>query len=464
MKFQNIALVKEIESPENPAGLERRVALIPSDIGKLVSYGAKVFVEFDSGENMGFSDSEYIANGAIMQNASEIYLNKDLIIKFKGPSLDSIKEMREGCTLFCMAHFDSFPKRAQMLKDYKINVMAMEEIVETPKKQCTQEVLSRVAMSNALESFIEDGTINKLRIFILGYSERLADSMRRAGNRNPLSLSMLSEDIEFDELTHIGSETLYFYDSKNSKNLDGIIIKLKENNSHIFDLSDFEDNSTSLIEEYLKSHPPFEFGKRVIQCLHETGQAGARYGVKLLKENKPSLDIRTAKAVVLGYGNVARGAIHELYDNGIKHIHILGRTQTSKKEIAHWLNEADLIINGAEQEKSLRGVNFLIQNKHLKEIIPNNSVIIDLVGGSKTNRSPVEAVLECTFLTNPHFIQDNVTISALWGWPMMGMEKESTIKYSSQITDILVGENKLINGLSVMQVGVKKGLVCGVFE
>lgn len=461
--MKNIALVKEIESPENPQGLEKRVALIPLDVAKIISFGVIVFVEFSAGKNMGFSDEEYVGVGAIMQSSDEIYHDKDMIIKFKGPSMDSILQMRQGCVLFCMAHFHSFPKRAQLLQDNKINVVAMEEILESPKNQSDEAILSRLAMGEALKRFIDDGSISELRVFILGYSTRLSDAMRRAGNRNPLSLNMLSSDLNFSELDCLGSDVLYFYDSKEFKNLDKLIAKLKDNNCHTFDLANFEKSANSSIKEYKDTHPAFKFGLRRIQCLHETGQAGARYGIKLLKENKPSLDIKKAKVLVLGYGNVGRGAIREAYDNGIENIHILGRNQTSKNEIEKYLKNADLIINGAEQSEELRGINFLISNKHLKNNIDNNSVVIDLVGGSSTNRSPVEAVIHCTFLTNPHFIKENVTISAIWGWPMMEMAKESNIKYSSQIVDVLLGKEKLIKGLDDMSDGVKRALLCGVF-
>jgi hypothetical protein len=47
---------------------------------------------------------------------------------------------------------------------------------------------------------------------------------------------------------------------------------------------------------------------------------------------------------------------------------------------------------------------------------------------------------------------------------MMGMELVSTIKYSKQIVDVLIGEQKLINGLEQIGEGVKKALVCGAFK
>ena len=42
--YKTIGLAKEIESPENPGALEKRVALIPDDVKKLVDFGCEVFV------------------------------------------------------------------------------------------------------------------------------------------------------------------------------------------------------------------------------------------------------------------------------------------------------------------------------------------------------------------------------------------------------------------------------------
>ena len=156
--------------------------------------------------------------------------------------------------------------------------------------------------------------------------------------------------------------------------------------------------------------------------------------------------------------------MHEIYNQGFKNINILGRTQTVKDKIDFWLKDVDLVVNGAELPLKLRGITYLVSNDHLKRVIPKGSVVIDLVGGSETNRSAVESVLSCTFLNEPHFIKEEVTVSALWGWPMLGMMRESAIKYSSQITDVLIGREKLIEGIDTLTAGVKRALVCGPFE
>lgn len=462
--FKSIALVKEIESPENPGGLEKRVALIPSDVGQLTQQGIQVFVEYGAGEGVGFSDEEYCANNAIMQTADEIYIDKELIIKFKGPSLASIQLMKSGCTLFCMAHFNSYPDRAKLLQDKKINVIAMEEITESPKVQTDDVICARMAMVEALNPFFENNSIGGLRVRVIGWSERMRGAIRRCGNRNPRSLHVIQQTLSFDELDAVGDNALYFYDSASFKDQHNIISQLKEKGTHCFDLHEFESTKgKQSVLDYKDSHTPALFGLRRIQCLHETGRAGARFGVKLLSESKPQKKPSKFKAVVLGYGNVAQGAVHELHSQGVEQVCILGRSQTAKGRIDFWLKGVDLVVNGAEQSAQMRGINFLISNQHVRDLIPKQSVVIDLVGGSPTNRSPVEPVMSCSFLTEPSFVQDGVTVSSLWGWPMLGMMRETAIKYSGQIVDVLTGTERLIDGLEDLAPGVKRALVCGPF-
>jgi len=462
--YKTITIAKEIESPENPGGLEKRVALVPADVGKLVDAGYCVYVEQGAGEGVGFSDADYLANGAMIQTADLIYPNKDLIIKFKGPAIDSINVMQEGTTLFCMAHFHSYPDRAALLEKKRINVLAMEEILESPKNNTDEAILGRTSMTAALKPFFDDNSVGGLRVRVIGWSERLRGAIRRCGNRNPRSLKIIQPSLPFEALDVTGPDTLYFYDSTTFEDKNGILPRIKATGSYLFDMADFEKTkSVKAIADYRETHPPSPFGLRRIQCLHETGMAGARYGVTLLKANKPNLDIANAKVVILGYGNVGQGALDELFRQGINHIDVLGRAHTAKGRIDFWLKGVDLVVNGAEQAPELRGKNFLITNQHLKELVPDGSVVIDLVGGSPTNRSPVEAVLSCTFLTDPHFIQEGVTVSSLWGWPMLGMMRETAIRYSGQITDVLLGEERVLDGLSKLTPGVTRALVCGPF-
>lgn len=463
LAFKTIALAKEIESPENPGGLERRVALIPDDVASLTRAGVRMLVEEGAGLAMDFSDEDYVKAGAEIQTKDEIYGDKDMIIKFKNVALTSIAQMRPGCTLFCMAHFSSYPDRAVMLEEQQINVVAMEEVLQSPKRESDVNVMGRLAMKSILERYPTE-KLSQLNIIVFQWTQRLWAAIHRAGNRNPNSLRVVHDDVSLNELGDITENSLLFYDAKTfPKHQQDLLSEFQKLGGTIFDLQSYEKHDAEqAIKAYRDSHVPFDFGGRRIQCLHETGQAGARYGVKLVTEAKQK-NMAELNAVVLGYGNVAQGAIDELYQQGVHKIHVLGRTHTSAVQIEKWINNADLIINGAEQAQELRGKNYLITNQHLKENLNKGTVIIDLVGGSKTNRSPIEPVISCTFLTEPHFIQDDVIVSALWGWPMLGMELESTVRYSKQIVDVLLGKERLLDGIDKKDKWLEHALVCGPY-
>jgi len=460
--FHSVGLAKEVESPENPGALEKRVALIPEDVKTLVDHGVDVYVEHGAGEGVGFSDAAYLEAGAQLQDGDAIYRDKDLIIKFKGPSMASIPLMTPGSTLFCMAHFASFPERAEALRDRRITVLAMEKIVEHPERISDTVILGRMAADNCLEPYRP----RRLDVRVIGWSERLVTLIQRIARRDPRSLTVLSLESRCEDLDVFGRQALYVYDSLAFDDPHGLLPFLRKKGANLYDLRAFEEAyGAEAIAYYKRTTFPKKFGLRRIQCLHETGQAGARYGFELLTEvSKKKAIARDANVVILGYGNVAMGAAHECHTQGTRATHILGPRHTRKTWIDPWLRDADLVINGAEQPPALRGKNYLVTKLHVASVIQPGSVVIDLVGGSSTNRSPVESVLQCTFLTDPYFVERDVYISSLWGWPMMGMMRETAIRYSGQIVDVLLGQERLIDGLVDLTPGVAPALECGPYS
>jgi alanine dehydrogenase len=442
--LKNIGLAKEVASPENPGARDNRVALVPKDVKKLVDYGCSLFVEIGAGEGIGFSDDEYAQAGATLQDHAAIYQNKDLLIKFKGPALEDIPLMSEGTVLFCMLHAGSYPDRVKQLKKRNVKSIAMEFVCESPKTLSDEAILGKMCMQHTLNG-IEKAPKN-MHIGFIGYSVYVAGALKRAGNRSPLSIVLYNDQFDPNNSQHAIENTVFIYDSRTYQGSEEKLTYLRSKAIDLVDANSFMKRQGKItIQKYRDTHEPFLFGARKIQCLHETGRAGCRYGFDLVtKVSKTVSDPQKAKVVVLGYGNVGMGAIHEAYTQGVTTIKVLGARHTDQKEIEQHIKDADIIVNGAEQPVELRGRNYLITNEHIRKIIPKGSAVIDLVGGSPTNRSPVEPVLNCTFLTDPYFVQDNVLVAALWGWPMMGFMKETAIKYSSQIFNVLTAEDKLL--------------------
>ena len=94
-----IGLPKEIK--EN----EFRVAIIPSNVRKLVDAGHQVYVEKDAGLAAGFADEMYKAAGAeIVPDEKTVFKEAELIIKVKEILPQEFGLLEERHTLFTYIH------------------------------------------------------------------------------------------------------------------------------------------------------------------------------------------------------------------------------------------------------------------------------------------------------------------------------------------------------------------------
>jgi alanine dehydrogenase len=95
-----IGIPKEIKTNEN------RVSLVPAGAEALVSAGHTVIVEKGAGLGAGFSDTQYIAAGAQIENdADAVWSAADLIVKVKEPIEPEWQRIRPGQIIFTYFHF-----------------------------------------------------------------------------------------------------------------------------------------------------------------------------------------------------------------------------------------------------------------------------------------------------------------------------------------------------------------------
>ena len=86
-----IGIINETHEPPTFYGVER------NSVENVIT--PTTWWEAGAGARMGWGDEEYAAAGATIEDADAIYRDKDLIIKIKGPSMESIDRMRPGCAL-----------------------------------------------------------------------------------------------------------------------------------------------------------------------------------------------------------------------------------------------------------------------------------------------------------------------------------------------------------------------------
>jgi alanine dehydrogenase len=134
-----IGIPKEIKNNEN------RVALTPAGVMTLITEGHSVLVEENAGFGSGFTNDDYIAAGAeIIEDAENVWLYSEMIMKVKEPIHSEYAYFRKGLILFTYLHLAAEPDLAEALKEKGVTAIAYET-VEVNRKLPLLTPMSEVA-------------------------------------------------------------------------------------------------------------------------------------------------------------------------------------------------------------------------------------------------------------------------------------------------------------------------------
>jgi len=97
--------------PKEVDALEKRVALIPDTVKKLVADGHTVLIESGAGESSFIADEAYTAvGGTIVKSHDEVFAGADLIAKVQKPTAEELAMLKRGQALIAflqpMVHLD----------------------------------------------------------------------------------------------------------------------------------------------------------------------------------------------------------------------------------------------------------------------------------------------------------------------------------------------------------------------
>lgn len=432
LAYRRVGLAAEHESPEDPEGSEVRVALTPAAVKQLSDHGCSVAVETGAGIRMAFSDDDYRASGAAIVARDELYRDRDVVIKLKGPTHREVASMDPGSLLICMAHVRSIPERAAICDERGINLLALELVTEQPPHG-EAYVRSRLAMQRILA---EDGRpAGELQIAFAGFSADAFGALQHAARRHPRSLEMLSSPAE-----------------EASRAPGGGVLRVE--------LGALADVAAQIPDADVQRDVQHLAPRRKIESLHETGMAGARFGIDLaLRVNDRLRTARDVRVTVLGYGNVAFGALDECVRSGVPRTRIRTERTTERALLRPDLESSELIINGIDGRDD--PASYIVTDDDLGSVIRPGTVVVDLVGGSATNRGAVEPIVECTSPTDPYVVVDGVFLASVWGWPLVGFARPSMERYSEQILRMLLFEERVLDGLDDAPDGIRRALVAG---
>ncbi|MDA9598769.1 alanine dehydrogenase [Candidatus Pelagibacter sp.] len=113
-----IGVPKEIKPQEN------RIGLTPESVKTLVSQGHKILVQKNGGFEAGFEDDQYVKAGAkIVDKASDIFNDAEIIVKVKEPQKVEVDMIRENQIIYTYLHLAAAKELTEgLVKSKSINI------------------------------------------------------------------------------------------------------------------------------------------------------------------------------------------------------------------------------------------------------------------------------------------------------------------------------------------------------
>ena len=132
----------QIGVPRETAPRERRVALAPDSVARLVKAGAAVVVEHGAGEPASFPDSAYVAAGAtIAASAADTLASSDVVTKVQRPTADEARAFRNGTVLISLLQPASSAEVLPVFAERAITALSLERVPRITRAQ-SMDVLS----------------------------------------------------------------------------------------------------------------------------------------------------------------------------------------------------------------------------------------------------------------------------------------------------------------------------------
>tara|TARA_S200000501_G_scaffold340898_1_gene349863 strand:+ start:93 stop:1193 length:1101 start_codon:yes stop_codon:yes gene_type:complete len=138
---------KEIKPQEN------RIGLTPHSVKTLVSEGHEVLVENNGGFEAGFENDQYIKAGAkVINNASDIFNDAEIIVKVKEPQKVEVDMIRENQIVYTYLHLAAAKDLTEgLIKSKSINI-AYETVTDDNGRLPLLAPMSAVAGRMAIQA------------------------------------------------------------------------------------------------------------------------------------------------------------------------------------------------------------------------------------------------------------------------------------------------------------------------
>jgi NAD(P) transhydrogenase subunit alpha len=136
-----------IAVPRETTPGERRVALVPEVVSKLVPAGHEVRVEAGAGISAGYPDAAYAAAGAkIVPDATTLYNGAQLVLGVQPPSAEAIGRMAVGTVALGLMNPSRNLENVRKMRDAKLVAFALELVPRISRAQSMDALSSQATV------------------------------------------------------------------------------------------------------------------------------------------------------------------------------------------------------------------------------------------------------------------------------------------------------------------------------
>ncbi len=172
-----------IVAPAEVVSGEKRVALVPEVVARLVKSGVKVCVQAGAGEAAGVTDADFTAAGAqLVEKAKDLYAGADLVLKVQPPTVAETKLLREGTVVVALMNASRSLEQVAAMRDRKVTAFALELVPRITRAQSMDALSSQATAAGYKAALIgaelsprflpmlttAAGTIRPAKVLILG--------------------------------------------------------------------------------------------------------------------------------------------------------------------------------------------------------------------------------------------------------------------------------------------------------
>ncbi len=161
---------------------ERRVALVPEELGKLKAAGLEVLVEQGAGAGAMIPDQAYADAGATVVDTAGLYGGSDVVLRVQKPSPDEAGKLRKGQVVIGLLSPLLDPTLMQALASAGVTAVSLDAIPRT---------LSRAQDMDALSSQANTGGYKAVLIAANTYGRYFPLLTTAAGTAKPANVLIL---------------------------------------------------------------------------------------------------------------------------------------------------------------------------------------------------------------------------------------------------------------------------------